>query len=206
MNRILGFIKIYLKNAFSAFIQIRYLYYDILSSYRKDPALKGKVFFILELMTYGGLWAMVFHRLAHFLFTLKLPFIPRLLSQISRLLTGIEIHPGASIDKGFFIDHGNGVVIGETAVIGSNVLMYHQVTLGNSNAASSGKRHPTVGNEVVLDAGSKILGPIKIGNHSVIGAGTILTKDVPPYSVVVGNPGKVIKHFGVRVLPQNTAG
>lgn len=183
----------YLINTMESLSQIRYLYHDFVNAYKKDPALAGKVFAIAELLTYAGLWAIVFHRIAHFMYTAKVPFLPRLLSQISRFLTGIEIHPGASIGKGFFIDHGNGVVIGETAEIGDNVLIFHQVTLGNSDFNATGKRHPTVGDNVIIGAGAKILGSITIGNYSLIGAGTIVTKDIPSCSIVVGNPGRVIK-------------
>jgi serine O-acetyltransferase len=185
--------NIYFSKVISSFAQIRYLYYDFVSAYKRDPALRGKVFAISELLTYSGLWAIAFHRIAHFIFIMKIPFVPRLLSQISKFLTGIEIHPGAQIGRGFFIDHGNGVVIGETAEIGDNVLLFHQVTLGNSDFYSTGKRHPSIGNDVIIGAGAKILGPITIGNFSQIGAGTIVTKNIPTCSVVVGNPGQVIK-------------
>lgn len=185
--------KEYFSNALDSFTQIKYLYYDFANAYKKDPALKGKIFAVPELFTYAGLWAIAFHRLAHFIYEMRIPFAPRLLSQISRFLTGIEIHPGARIGKGFFIDHGNGVVIGETAEIGDNVLLFHQVTLGNSDFHSTGKRHPTIGNDVIIGAGAKILGPITIGSFSQIGAGTIVTKSVPACSTVVGNPGQVIK-------------
>lgn len=183
----------YSTNVRTAFSQIGYLPNDYNNAYQKDPALKGKAFAVLELLTYAGLWAVTFHRIAHFLCVAGIPFFPRLLSQLSRFLTGIEIHPGAKIGRGFFIDHGNGVVIGETAEIGDNVLIYHQVTLGNSDFAASGKRHPNIGNNVIIGAGAKILGPINVGSYSLIGAGTIVIKDVPSYSVVVGNPGQVIK-------------
>lgn len=185
--------KNYFSNVLDSFMQLRFLYNDIAGAYKRDPALRGKLFAIPELLTYAGIWAIAFHRIAHFIYAMKIPFIPRLLSQISRFLTGIEIHPGARIGPGFFIDHGNGVVIGETAEIGRNVLMFHQVTLGNSDFNSTGKRHPTIGNDVIIGAGVKILGPITIGSSSQIGAGTIVTKDMPACSVVVGNPGHVIK-------------
>lgn len=190
---------VYWTRAAKAFLEIRYVYDDFLSAYRKDPALRGKLLAIPELLTYAGLWAVAMHRLAHFIRALGVPFLPRLISQITRLFTGVEIHPGAQIGKGFFIDHGSGVVIGETAEIGENVLMYHQVTLGNANLISTGKRHPTVGSNVVIGAGAKLIGPVVIGDFSVIGAGSIVTKDIPTHSVVVGNPGKVIKRFGLRI-------
>lgn len=172
--------------------QLLFLYTDFVNAYKKDPALRGKVFGVLELFTYAGIWAIFFHRIAHLLFTLKIPFIPRLLSQIARFLTGIEIHPGARIGKGFFIDHGHGVVIGETTEIGNNVLLFHQVTLGGTKMLP-GKRHPTVGNNVVVGAGAKVLGPLLIGDNSQIGAGSIVVKEVPANVVVVGNPGRIIK-------------
>lgn len=177
-----------------AFKQLSYIFTDIASTYKKDPALKGKFFGFLELLTYAGIWAMFFHRIAHLLFIIRLPFIPRLLSQISRFLTGIEIHPGAKIGKSIFIDHGNGVVIGETAEIADNVLIYHQVTLGGTSD-KPGKRHPSIGKNVIIGAGAKILGPISIGDNAKIGAGAIVTKAVKPNTVVAGNPAKVIKEI-----------
>lgn len=183
----------YFSNVLESFKQIRFLYNDFANAYKRDPALRGKLLAIPELLTYAGIWAIAFHRIAHLLYVMKIPLVPRLLSQVSRFLTGIEIHPGAKIGPGFFIDHGNGVVIGETAEIGKNVLMFHQVTLGNSDFNSTGKRHPTIGNDVIIGAGVKILGPITIGSLTKIGAGTIVTKDMPACSVVVGNPGHVIK-------------
>lgn len=191
----------YHSNVINAFSQLVYLKDDFTAAYRKDPALAGKSLAFLELLTYAGLWAISIHRLAHLLSSMKIPFFPRLLSQIGRFLTGVEIHPGARVGKGFFIDHGNGVVIGETAEIGEDVLIYHQVTLGNSNVSSYEKRHPTIGSHVVIGAGAKILGPITIEEYSLIGAGSIVTKDVPSHSVVVGNPGRIIKRFGQKILP-----
>jgi serine O-acetyltransferase len=187
----------YFANVKAAVSQLRYLSDDYISAYKKDPALAGKAFALPELLTYAGLWAITFHRIAYALNAARIPFLPRFLSQVSRLLTGIEIHPGAKIGRGFFIDHGNGVVIGETAEIGDNVLLFHQVTLGNADFNAAGKRHPTIGNSVIIGAGAKILGPITVGSHSMVGAGTILTKDVPSYSVVVGNPGQVIKQRSI---------
>jgi serine O-acetyltransferase len=182
----------------SAFRQIGFLHSDFKNAYRNDPALHGKFFGFMELILYPGIWAIIFYRLAFFLFSLRLPFIPRFISQLSRFFTGIEIHPGAIIGRGFFIDHGHGVVIGETSEIGNNVLIYQQVTLGGTGL-SSGKRHPTLGNNIFVGAGAKILGPITIGDNSMIGAGSIIVKDVPDSSVVVGNPGHVIKRFGKRL-------
>ncbi len=177
--------------------QLGYIFSDIKSAFRNDPALRGKVFGFVELLTYAGIWAIFCHRIAHLLYVLKIPVLPRILSQLSRLMTGIEIHPGAQIEKGFFIDHGNGVVIGETAEIGQNVLLYHQVTLGGTGQ-TSGKRHPTLGDNVVVGAGAKILGAVTIGENSRVGAGSIVVKDIPICATVVGNPGLVIKRCGEK--------
>ncbi len=203
--RILGGSAIKSKKSFKimssirfAFRQLGYFPWDIVAAFREDPALRNKLFGVVELITYQGIWAVFFHRIAHLLFALRIPVLPRLLSQISRFLTGIEIHPGARIGRGFFIDHGMGVVIGETAEIGNNVLMYHGVTLGGTSL-SSGKRHPTIGNKVLLGAGAKIFGPITIGDNSQVGGGAVVIKDVPECAVVVGNPGQIIRHNGKRV-------
>ncbi len=179
-----------------AFHELAWLRDDLAHLRGSDPALQGKPFALLEALTYPGLWAVAFHRVAHALHAAGLPVVPRVLSQVARFLTGIEIHPGARIGRGFFIDHGSGVVIGETAEIGEHVMIFHQVTLGNADVVSSGKRHPTIGSHVVLGAGSKILGPIAIGDHTLIGAGTIVTRPVPSHAVVVGPTGRVVKHCG----------
>jgi len=161
---------------------------DIKSAFEKDPAAKT----ITEVLTsYPGIKAVLLYRVAHFLWLVKIPFIPRYLSEVIRELTNIEIHPGAKIGKNFFIDHGSGVVIGETAEIGDNVTIYQGVTLGGTSLAKT-KRHPTVGNNVVIGAGAKLLGPIKIGNNVKIGANSVVTHDVPDNSIVVGIPGRVI--------------
>ncbi len=149
---------------------------------------------------YQGLWAMFFHRIAHFLYRLRIPVIPRLISQISRLLTLIEIHPGAEIGKRFFIDHGNGVVIGETSVIGDGVTIYQNVTLGGTGKGH-GKRHPTIGSNVVIGAGAIILGAIQIGDNSRVGAGSVVTKSVPPDTTVVGNPSWIVRREGRKLAP-----
>ncbi|OGC05736.1 serine O-acetyltransferase [candidate division WOR-1 bacterium RIFOXYA2_FULL_36_21] len=162
--------------------------------FNRDPAAAN----IFEVLLYQGLWAMVFHRIAHFLYSLKIPVIPRFISQISRLLTLIEIHPGAKIGKRFFIDHGNGVVIGETAVIGDDVTIYQGVTLGGTGK-EKGKRHPTIGNGVVIGASAIILGNIIIADNSRVGAGAVVTKSVPQNSTIVGNPARVIVREGKRI-------
>ncbi len=157
--------------------------------FREDPAAKSviEIFFC-----YPGLHAILAHRLAHRLYKWHVPLIPRLISQISRFLTGIEIHPGATIGRRFFIDHGMGVVIGETAEIGDDVLLYQGVTLGGTGN-ETGKRHPTLGNNVVVGTGAKVLGNIRIGNHVRIGAGSVVVHPVPDYSTVVGIPGRVVR-------------
>ena len=164
--------------------------------FEKDPAAKN----IFEVMLYQSVWAMFFHRIAHLLYALRIPVIPRLISQISRVLTLIEIHPGARIGRKFFIDHGNGVVIGETAIIGDNVTMYQAVTLGGTGK-EHGKRHPTIGNNVVIGAGAIILGNINIGDNARVGAGSVVTKAVPPDTTVVGNPSWTVRREGRKLSP-----
>ncbi|MCX5777573.1 MAG: serine O-acetyltransferase [Candidatus Firestonebacteria bacterium] len=159
----------------------------------KDPAAS-----ILELVLYPSLYSIFFHRVANILWKLRIPFFPRFISQLSRFLTGIEIHPGASIGKGFFIDHGMGVVIGETAIIGNNVTLFQGVTLGGTGK-EKGKRHPTLGNDIVVGSGAKILGNIKIGNGSYVGANSVVLGEVPPHSTVVGVPGRVVRIKGQYV-------
>jgi serine O-acetyltransferase len=163
----------------------------------RDPAARN---WLEVLLCYPGLQAIVFHRVAHQLYKLRLPFIPRFISAIARFLTGIEIHPGATIGKGFFIDHGMGVVIGETAIVGDDVLLYQGVTLGGTGK-ESGKRHPTVGNNVVVGAGAKVLGNIELGSNVRIGAGSVVLRDVPSNCTVVGVPGRIIYRSGARVDP-----
>ncbi|WP_427162215.1 serine O-acetyltransferase [Aliinostoc sp. HNIBRCY26] len=165
--------------------------------FERDPAARN----LLEvLFCYPGLQALMFHRLAHGLHGIGLPFIPRLISHIARFLTGIEIHPGATIGQGVFIDHGMGVVIGETAIIGDYALIYQGVTLGGTGK-ESGKRHPTLGENVVVGAGAKVLGNILIGNNVRIGAGSVVLRDVPSDCTVVGIPGRIVYRSGVRVAP-----
>jgi serine O-acetyltransferase len=169
---------------------------DINSVFDRDPAARNW----WEVVTaYPGLHALWLHRLAHWLWRHKLFWLGRMLSHLSRALTGIEIHPGAKIGPAFFIDHGMGVVIGETAEIGSNVTLYHGVTLGGTSW-KKGKRHPTLEDDVVIGAGAKILGPITIGARTRVGANAVVIKDVPPDSVVVGIPGRVTHRHGERVV------
>ncbi len=160
---------------------------EIKAIMERDPAARN----IFEVFLYPGLHAMILHRLAHALYQAKVPFFPRLVSQIARFLTGIEIHPGARIGKGLFIDHGMGVVIGETAEIGDNVTLYQGVTLGGTGK-QTGKRHPTLGNNVLVSAGAKVLGAITIGDNARIGGGAVVLKDVPPNTTAVGVPARVV--------------
>lgn len=171
----------------------RQLKQDIAVIFDRDPAARS----ILEvILCYPGFHALLFHRLAHWLYKKKLVLLPRLISQFSRFLTGIEIHPGAKIGQGLFIDHGMGVVIGETAEIGDNVTIYQGVTLGGTGK-EKGKRHPTIGNNVVIGSGAKVLGSIKVGDNVKIGAGSVVVKPVPNDCTVVGVPGNVVVHRGV---------
>lgn len=162
---------------------------DINTIKEKDAAAKSIIEVIL---LYQGFHVLLAHRIAHKLLTWKIPFIPRLISQIARFLTGIEIHPGAKIGKRFFIDHGMGVVIGETTIIGDDVLIYQGVTLGGTGK-DKGKRHPTLGNFVTVGAGAKVLGNITIGDYTSIGAGSVVIDDVPEHCTVVGIPGRIVK-------------
>ncbi len=170
------------------------MFEDIKVVFGRDPAAKN----IFEVLMYQGVWAIYVHRLSHVLYRIRIPVIPRLISQVMRFLTGIEIHPGAKIGKRFFIDHGAGVVIGETSEIGDDVTLYQGVTLGGTGK-EKGKRHPTIGNNVVIGAGAIILGAITIGDNSRIGAGSVVTKPVPPNSTVVGNPARVIRLEGKKI-------
>lgn len=168
---------------------------DIKSIFERDPAAKS----LLEvILCYPGLHALWFHRFAHQLHQWGFVLLPRLISQLSRFFTGIEIHPGARIGAGFFIDHGMGVVIGETTEIGDNVTIYQGVTLGGTGK-EKGKRHPTIGNNVVIGTGAKVLGPIVIGDNVKIGASSVVLHNVPSQTTVVGVPGRVVVYEGERV-------
>jgi serine O-acetyltransferase len=160
---------------------------DIRAILRNDPAARNP----WEIVLYPGLHAIVAHRLAHRLWRAGVPFVPRLLSQVTRFLTGIEIHPGATIGSGFFIDHGMGVVIGETARVGNNVMLYQGVTLGGTGQ-QRGKRHPTLGNDVVVGVGASVLGAITIGDQARVGGGAVVVKDVPAYATAVGVPARIV--------------
>ncbi len=176
---------------------------DIKVIFERDPAARS----VIEiLLCYPGFHAMRFHHLAHWFWRKELRVIARFVSHISRCLTGIEIHPGATIGEGFFIDHGMGVVIGETSEIGRNVTLYHGVTLGGTSW-NKGKRHPTIGDNVIVGAGAAILGPIRVGENSKIGSGSVVNKEVPPNSTVVGIPGRVVFREGnVYTDPTGVAG
>jgi len=165
--------------------------------FERDPAARN---WLEVLFCYPGLQALVFHRFSHRLYRLGLPFIPRLISQLARFLTGIEIHPGAQIGQGVFIDHGMGVVIGETAIVGNYALIYQGVTLGGTGK-ETGKRHPTLGEDVVVGAGAKVLGNIEIGDRVRIGAGSVVLRPVPSDCTVVGVPGRIVYRSGERVEP-----
>ena len=168
---------------------------EIRAALGRDPAAHC---FLEVLMLYPGLHSIVMHRLAHLLFLCKIPFLPRFISQAMRFFTGIEIHPGARLGRGLFIDHGMGVVIGETAIVGNNVLLYQGVTLGGTGK-EKGKRHPTIGDNVVVGAGANILGDITIGENSYVGSNAVVIRDVPPNSTIVGVPGRVTKQDGKKI-------
>ncbi|MGG5461884.1 serine O-acetyltransferase EpsC [Clostridium sp. B9] len=165
------------------------LKYDIENVMKNDPAARTKLEVFL---LYQSIHVLIFYRIANRLYRWKLFFLARLISQLGRFFTGIEIHPGAKIGKGLFIDHGMGVVIGETAEIGDNVTIYHGVTLGGTGK-EKGKRHPTVGDNVIIGCGAKVLGPINIGNNSKIGANSVVLKDVPEGKTAVGIPAVIKK-------------
>ncbi len=168
---------------------------DVTSAFKKDPAAHS----LIEVLTsYPGIKAVLLYRISHFFFKLGMPYVPRYLSEISRQLTGIEIHPGADIGNEFFIDHSGGVVIGETSVIGNNVTIYQGVVLGGVSMDPV-KRHPTLGDNIVVGTGAKLLGPIKIGDNVRIGANSVVVSDVPPNSLVVGVPGRVVSRKGEKI-------
>ena len=168
----------------------------VISAKERDPAAVSTAEIIL---TYAGVHAILCHRVTHWLYKHKVPFFPRAISQISRFYTGIEIHPGAEIGRKLFIDHGMGVVIGETTIIGDGVTLYQGVTLGGTGK-ERGKRHPTIGNNVVISAGAKVLGSITIGNNVIIGAGAVVIDAVPDDCTVVGVPGRIVRIKGEKVL------
>ena len=166
----------------------QFLKEDIQAVFERDPAVRSVIEVIL---CYPGFHAMIFYRVAHFFWERQFFLLGRFTSHLGRFFSGIEIHPGARIGKGFFIDHGMGVVIGETAEIGDNCTLYHGVTLGGTSWAKE-KRHPTLGNNVVIGSGAKVLGPFRVGNDSKIGSNSVVVKEVPDNSTVVGIPGKIV--------------
>ena len=168
---------------------------DIRVIFERDPAARS----VIEVVCcYSGLHAIWLHRISHKLYLKGWVLIPRMISNLGRFLTGIEIHPGATIGEGLFIDHGTGIVIGETAELGRNVTLYQGVTLGGTGK-EKGKRHPTIGNNVVVASGAKVLGSFTVGDHAKIGAGSVVLKAVPAYATVVGTPGRVVVMHGKRV-------
>jgi serine O-acetyltransferase len=171
---------------------------DIDAAMERDPAARGRLEILL---CYPGVHALAFHRLAHRLWLADWVVVARFVSHVSRFLTGIEIHPAARLAPGVFIDHGMGVVIGETAEVGENVTLYQGVTLGGTSLKRE-KRHPTLGRNVVVGTGAAVMGAITVGEGTRIGAGSVLVKDVPPGSVVVGVPGRIISRDGQRVAPE----
>lgn len=173
---------------------IRYVKEEIKVIMERDPAIKTPI----EVFLYPSFKAIMRHRVAHWLFEHKHYFLARWYSQRTVRKTGIEIHPGAKIGKGLFIDHGNGVIIGETTIIGDNVTLYQGVTLGGTGK-EKGKRHPTIGNNVMISAGAKVLGSFTVGENSKIGAGSVVLSEVPPNCTVVGVPGRVVKRDNVRI-------
>ena len=172
---------------------------DLQAVFERDPAATSRLEVFL---TYSGFHALLIYRIAHWLWKHKIPILPRIISQLTRWLTGVEIHPGATIGTGFFIDHGMGVVIGETTEIGDYVTLFQGVTLGGTGK-ERGKRHPTLGSHVVVGAGAKVLGGIRIGDNVKVGANAVVLRSVPANSTVVGNPGRIVKYDGAR-LPEAT--
>jgi serine O-acetyltransferase len=172
---------------------------DLQAVFERDPAATSRLEVFL---TYSGFHALLTYRIAHWLWKHKIPILPRIISQLARWLTGVEIHPGATIGTGFFIDHGMGVVIGETTEIGDYVTLFQGVTLGGTGK-ERGKRHPTLGSHVVVGAGAKVLGGIRIGDNVKVGANAVVLRSVPANSTVVGNPGRIVKYDGAR-LPEAT--
>ena len=172
---------------------------DLQAVFERDPAARN---WLEVLLTYSGFHALLTYRIAHWFLRRKIPILPRVISQLARWVTGVEIHPGAKIGMGFFIDHGMGVVIGETAEIGNYVTLFQGVTLGGTGK-ERGKRHPTLGDHVVVGAGAKVLGNIRIGDFVKIGANSVVLRSVPSNSTVIGIPGRIIKSVGARV-PEDT--
>ena len=170
----------------------REVHEDIQAVLKKDPAARNG---LEVLLCYPGIWALIFHRPAHWLYKHKMKLLARIISQLARFLTGVEIHPGATIGRRCFIDHGMAVVIGETTEIGDDVTLYQGVTLGGTGK-DTGKRHPTIGNRVVVSSGARVLGPFTVGDDVKIGSGSIVLKAIPPGCTVVGIPGRIVRRYG----------
>lgn len=165
---------------------------DIQTVLKRDPAARNS---LEVLLCYPGIWALIFHKPAHFLYKHNLKLLARIISQLTRFFTGVEIHPGATIGRRCFIDHGMSVVIGETTEIGDDVTLYQGVTLGGTGK-DTGKRHPTIGNRVIVSSGARVLGPFKVGDDVKIGSGSIVLNEIPPGCTVVGIPGKIVRRYG----------
>ena len=180
----------YTRRVVLALLRIAYFLQNAAAILKRDPAINRKALGFMEVPLYASFWALLIHRLAHPLNEMGIPFFPRLLSQVARLLTGIEIHPGAILGPGLFIDHGMGVVIGETAIVGRDVTLFHGVTLGGVDGRV-GRRHPRLGDGVIVGAGAKVLGPLWIGNDVTIGAQAVVLSDIPSGSTAVGIPAKL---------------
>ena len=192
----LSFLVIILAVVLSYFVLVSLIFRkEIKATFERDPAATS---FLEVLLTYSGLHALIMYKISSRLRRMKIPFLPRFISQFTKIVTGIEIHPGATIGEGFFIDHGMGVVIGETTIIGKNVTVFQGVTLGGTGK-ERGKRHPTLGNNVVVGAGAKVLGDVTIGDNVQIGANAVVIKNVPPNSTVVGVPGRIVKVEGKKI-------
>ena len=197
-----------LTNVFLMIVGIIVLYFIIVGTvfrkevkacFERDPA---AVNYLEVLLTYAGLHAIIFHRIAHVLNRMKVPFFPRFISQMGRFMTGIEIHPGARIGKSLFIDHGMGVVIGETSIVGDNVTIFQGATLGGTGK-ERGKRHPTIGNNVVIGTGAKVLGDITVGDNVQVGANAVVIRDVPANATIVGVPGRIARKEGKKIAGIN---
>lgn len=165
---------------------------DIQTVLKKDPAARNS---LEVLLCYPGIWALIWHKPAHFLYKHNIKLLARMISQLTRFFTGIEIHPGATIGRRCFIDHGMAVVIGETTEIGDDVTLYQGVTLGGTGK-DTGKRHPTIGNRVIVSSGARVLGPFTVGDDVKIGSGSIVLNEIPPGCTVVGIPGKIVRRYG----------
>ncbi len=181
----------YIRRLASSVKGVGFFLWDAAAILKNDPAINRKALGFLEVPLYASFWALLFHRISHLLYSLGVPFLPRLLSQVARFFTGIEIHPGADIGPGLFVDHGMGAVIGETAIVGRDVTLFHGVTLGGVDGRP-GRRHPWIGDGVVIGAGAKVLGALCVGEGARIGAQSVVLSDIPPGATAVGVPARII--------------